>query len=68
MFGEEADFDFVTCDVQEGGVRQENLTNDMGGKLVEARTRKVDEGERYREEGDCYRVGVAHTDGKRGAR
>lgn len=42
MLGEKADFDFITGDIEEDGVRLEDLAKNMGRELVEARTRKMD--------------------------
>lgn len=42
VLGEKADFDFITGDIEEDGVRLEDLAKNMGRELVEARTRKMD--------------------------
>ena len=42
VLGKQADFDFITGDIEEDGVRLEDLAKNMGRELVEARTRKMD--------------------------
>lgn len=64
MFGKQADFDFITGDIEEDGTGLEDLAKNVRRELVEARTGKMDERERYREERDCNGVGIAHTGGK----
>ena len=66
MLGKQADFDFITCDIEEDGIGLEDLAKNEGGKLVEARTGKMDEREGHGEEGDCNRVGITHTDRREG--
>lgn len=66
VLGEEADFDLVTGDIEEGGVREENLTEDVGRKMIKTGTGEMDEGERDREERDSNRVRVGHMEGMRG--